>query len=142
MFRKLLLLICIAFVVIGFAYPCVVLPVGSYSAKTGINEVTSFSFSFDGKVEIEVRQEVKDGEDTSVITKGYYKLEKDKVIISTDDEFDKNDLHIRISSFYRLEGGYQNIASMIVAGSVGVIALFLILSIPSKRRIKAKLIKQ
>ncbi len=141
MFRKLFLLICLTFFVIGFAYPCVILPVGSYSAKTGTNEVTSFSFSFDGKVEIAVRHKVKEGEDSSVITKGFYKLDKDQVIISSDEIFDKDNLHIRIASIYRLEGGYQNIASMIVSGGVGIIAILLVITIPSKRKIKAKLEK-
>ncbi len=137
MFRKLLLLICLAFVVIGFAYPCVILPVGSYTTKVG-NISTSYKFAFDGTMEIVVKTNDKDSKDKEIKTDAFYKLKGNKVIISLDEEFDKNDMSIQICSFYSLAGGFQNISAMIVAGGVGVIALVLILTIPRKRRYKNK----
>lgn len=137
MFRKFLLLICLAFVVIGFAYPCVILPVGSYTSKVG-DISTSYKFAIDGTMEIVVKTKGKDDKENQIKKDAFYKLKGNKVIISLDEEFDDKDLSLQICSFYSLTGGFQNISAMVIAGGVGFIALVLILTIPRRRRYKSK----
>ncbi len=138
MFRKLLLLICLAFVVIGFAYPCVILPVGSYTSKLG-NITTSYKFAADGTMQIEIKnKEKQDSQENQGKIDAFYKLKGNKVIISLDEKFDDNDLTLQINSFYNLQGGFQNISAMVIAGGVGLLALILIVTIPRKRKYKNK----
>ncbi len=131
MIRKFLLLICLAFVVIGFAYPCVILPVGSYTS-TVANVTTSYKFAIDGTMQIVVKTK----ELGEVKTDAFYKLKGNKVIISHDEKFDDKDLSLQITSFYGLAGGFKNISAMVIAGGVGFIALVLIVTIPRRRKCK------
>ena len=59
MVRKLLLLLCIAFVVIGYAYPCVVLPVGTYNGQISETETRSYKFGWGGMVDITSKVKTK-----------------------------------------------------------------------------------
>ncbi len=136
MFRKLLLLICLAFVIIGFAYPCVIMPVGSYTATVG-KVSTSYKFAFDGTLKITV--ETSGSNSKGVTTDAFYKLKGNKVIISLDDKFNDNDMQLQICSIYSLAGGFKNTSAIVVASGVGVIALLLIVTIPSKRKLKRKI---
>lgn len=131
MLKKLLLLVCVAFAVVCYAYPCFILPFGTYSGVRGTGESKvdiSVSFGFNGKAEY------KQGNSTS---EKYYKLEGNKVILSDDDKFDNSDIEIQLTSMYKLsvdaDVSMSNNIGMSIAIGVGALAVILIL-LPSKRR--------
>lgn len=134
MFKKILLLICVAFAVVCYAFPCFILPFGSYKGEIGSGEgkvEISVNFGFDGKA----KMEIGDLEQTQ-----YYKLKGDKIIISDDKTFDDNDIEINLDSMYQfsLSDGdvnceMQNNIGMYMAIGVGVLAVVLIL-LPNKRK--------
>ena len=52
MLRKILLLVCIAFAVLCYGYPCLIMPIGSYEytyETAGVSVKETYSFGFDGK---------------------------------------------------------------------------------------------
>ncbi len=127
--RKILLILCIAFVVVCYGYPCFVLPIGTYkytaTTKIGDKEIsttTTYEFDFKGNAVI------KNGD---VETEYKYKLKGDEIILSLDEEFDDNDLKIQISSMYKLNGAINSIGMWITIG-VGVLAFVLVITIPRK----------
>lgn len=126
MLRKILLLICVAFAVLCYGYPCLIMPFGSYEYTyevAGISTTASYTFGFDGKV----TQKIGDIE-----TEAFYKLKGNKIVLSLDETFDDDDNEIAISSIYKL-GNYTNKIGMYISIGVGVLALALIITIPSKR---------
>lgn len=129
MFKKIVLLICVAFAVVCYAFPCFVLPFGSYKGEIGSGESkvnVEMNFGFDGKVKI------KTGE---LENSQYYKIEGNKIIISEDKTFDKNDVKVKLDSMYEMNFGtdLRNDIGMYMAIGVGALAVVLIL-LPSKRR--------
>ena len=123
--RKLLLILCLAFVVVCYGYPCLVLPFGTYTTKTEVlgEEVTStLKFGFDKKAEWTTG-------DITVET--FYKLKGNTVVLSVDEEFDDSDLELTIGSIYRI-GEYHNMIGLITTIGVGIFALCLIITIPKK----------
>lgn len=130
MLKKILLLVCVAFAVVCYGYPCLILPFGSYTGETGIGEAeveVSMDFGIDGKVKIKMGE---------VETEGYYKLDGKEVILSNDETFDDTDDRITLSSMYSFTDGsieYTNNIGMYMAIGVGVLAVVLIL-LPSKRK--------
>ena len=134
MFRKILLLICVAFVVVFYAYPCFILPFGSYTGEIGDGETkyeVSMTFGFDGKVKTKIGEYEQEE---------YYKIDGSSIIISEDKTFDDNDTEIRLNSVYQytLEDGsltldVQNDIGMYMAIGIGVFAVILIL-LPNRRR--------
>ena len=129
MFRKLLLLICIAFVVVCYGYPCLILPLGSYSYSyedlEGNKQEYSIQFNFNGTAIVDESETIS-----------YYKLSGDKVIISSDKNFEGDVFELKIKNLYELEGEVvvkNNIAMYSTIG-VGVLAVILVFITPNKGR--------
>lgn len=123
--RKLLLILCIAFVVVCYGYPCLVLPFGTYSCKTEVlgEEITStIKFGFDKKAEYTI------GDESVELN---YKLSGNTVILSADEEFDDSDMEITIGSIYRI-GEYHNLVGLLTTIGIGILALCLVVTIPKK----------
>ena len=135
MLRKFLLLLCLAFAVVAFGYPCFVVPFGSYDYKITNNGVTnefSYSFKFNGTVVI-TNFNAENGEKESEFT-SYYKLKGNKIIISPDKKFDDdNNSIMAIASIYRLGDTAFNVYACAVSIGVGLIAAVLILTFPIKK---------
>lgn len=134
MFKKIVLLICVAFVVVCYAFPCFILPFGSYKGEIGSGESkvnVEMNFGFDGKV----KTKIGDVKQTQ-----YYKLNGNEIIISDDKTFDDSDVKIKLDSMYQFSlanGGLgvemQNDIGMYMAIGVGALAVVFIL-LPSRRR--------
>jgi len=129
MLRKILLLVCIAFVVVCYGYPCLILPLGSYTYEyelEGEKEEISLQFNFNGTFLAEGSEDV-----------GYYKLKGNKIILSEDETFDEADLQVKINNIYELNvplmGTFKNSIALYATMGVGVLAVLLVLTIPSKR---------
>ncbi|MBR6778974.1 MAG: hypothetical protein IKM43_02345 [Clostridia bacterium] len=124
--RKILLLICIAFVVVCYGYPCLVLPFGEYTYTTKVadQEITStIKFNFKKKATWTI------GDLSATYN---YKLKGNEVVLSLDDTFDnEDDVKLSISSIYRL-GEYNNQIGLWTTIGVGVAALVLVITIPKK----------
>lgn len=127
--RKILLIICIAFVVVCYGYPCFILPFGEYKYTTTVAEETvntTFKFDFKGKVKI------SSGESSEEM---FYKLKGNTVILSEDETFDDSDTKLNISNMYSiglLGENAVNQMGMWSAIGVGVLALLLVVTIPKK----------
>lgn len=124
--RKILLVISIAFVVLCYGYPCLILPFGEYKYETtiaGAKIETIYEFKFNGRVNISVN----DAEQQY-----YYKLKGNEIIISDDKTFNDEDSKLAISSIYKI-GNMVNQIGQFVAIGIGVMALVLVLTIPSKK---------
>lgn len=128
MFRKLILILCIAFVVVCYGYPCFILPFGQYVRTTEIGNAkveAIYDFNWDGTVTHE--------DELGLTTKYYYKLKGNDVLLSENEDFDDDDNDsISINSLYNIDNGYFNQVGMYVAIGVGVLALLLIITIPRK----------
>ena len=131
MLRKIILMICIAFVVVCYGYPCLIIPFGEYKFKETIEgEIyeESMKFKFDGTFSI--------GDKT-----GYYKLSGNKIIISEDETFDDADAKIKLRNLYSFDFSilpgmsmtFTNYIGMYASIGVGVLAIVLILTAPNKR---------
>ncbi len=131
--RKILLLLCIAFVVVAYGFPCLILPLGEYKYSQKVAGETieySYKFGFDGKVSL------KSGKSENKL---YYKLKGDEIIISEDKKFDteSGDLSVSINNLYTvsiLGMKATNIIALITTAGVGVLALVLVLTIPKKKK--------
>ncbi len=132
--RKILLLICIVFAVLCYAFPCIILPFGEYKYETkGIaNEkiTISYQFAFNGKVKLSANE-------SSAVC--YYKLKGTNIIISDDNTFDKNDEKIAINSFYELDTSLtgkdaKNQTAFWSTVGVCVAAVLLVVTIPGKKK--------
>ena len=124
--RKILLIISILFVVVCYGYPCLILPFGEYKYETTIGGVkfeTTYEFKFNGTVTIS---------QNDVEQKCYYKLKGNEVIISDDKKFNDDDMKLSISSIYKLGGAVNQIGQFVAIG-IGVMALVLVCTIPSKK---------
>ena len=128
--RKILLLVCITFVVLCYGYPCFILPLGAYSYSE-TNEVLgeevtttyTLEFGFDGKA-VASRNKVE--------TEYNYKLKGNRVILSIDEEFgNTDDQELVISSMYKI-GETVNPVGMYTAIGVGILAIVLVVTIPKK----------
>ena len=116
-----------AFVVICYAYPCLVLPFGQYVHKETVADhkiETVYEFKFNGTVTISVED---------VETKMYYKLKGNDVILSDDKTFDENDLKLEIKSLYNV-GNATNQIGQFVAIGVGIMAVVLVCTIPNQKK--------
>lgn len=125
--RQTLLILSIAFVVICYAYPCLVLPFGEYVHKetvAGQKIETVYEFKFNGTATVSV---------DDVETKMYYKLKGNDVILSEDKTFDDNDLKLEIKSLYNVGGATNQIGQFIAIG-VGIMAIVLICTIPNQKK--------
>ncbi len=137
--RKTVLLLCIAFAIVAFGFPCFVVPFGSYDGEgyeqTQEGEVVqyrdSYEFHLNGKV-IYTKTSY-DRKQVLEKTEYYYKLKKNKVFLSEDNKFDNLTRHETIASIIRLGNGRFNIYSCAVAIGVAVIAGALVLTAPNKR---------
>ncbi len=131
--RKLFLILCLAFGILAFGYPCLVLPIGTYKMETKITTV-SYSFKFDGKVDvISSLKLTEDGDAVETKSTKYYKLDwKRGVIISDNDKFDGKVETLIISNIFSVNGMDNPIALAISIG-VAVVDLVLVLTIRKKR---------
>ncbi len=117
-----------AFSVLAFGYPCLVLPIGTYTMKATENTSISYTFKFNGKVEMATK--IKE---TETKKEYFYKLDwKRGVIISEDDKFDDKDMTLKISSINSV-GGADNPIAMAISIGVAVLDLVLVLTIRKKR---------
>lgn len=125
--RKILLIICVAFVVLCYGYPCFILPFGEYSKTyelAGVSIEETYKFDFHGKCVHSLGE---------LTTEYHYKLSGNDVILSVNDTFgDEDDSTISINSMYNVGNGFFNQVGMYVAIGVGVAALLLIVTIPRK----------
>lgn len=131
MFRKIILLITIAFAVVCYAFPCFILPFGEYKATLGSGDAkteVSYQFGFDGKAVSKIGE---------IKTDYFYKLQGDSVILSLDDKFDDADMKLEIKSMYEIEAITTDVTNNIgqyIALGFGILAVLFVLSAPSKRR--------
>ena len=134
MFRKIILLICIAFVVVCYGYPCFVLPFGGYTYKyedvNGDIQKVVRQFKFDGTMVDE------EGEIIS-----YYKLKGNKIIISADETIDEYDLEVSLKNMYEFEMPilldaveFKNDIGMYISIGVGALAIIMVLTAPNKSK--------
>ena len=128
MLRKIVLILCVAFVVVCYGYPCFILPFGEYVRTTEIGNITTestYNFDWDGTVTKE--------DEFGLTTKYYYKLKGNEVLLSVDENFDDDyDIPISINSLYNIDNGYFNQVGYYVAIGVGILALVLIITIPRR----------
>ncbi len=128
MLRKIVLILCVAFVVVCYGYPCFILPFGEYVRTTEIGNITTestYNFDWDGTVTKE--------DEFGLTTKYYYKLKGNEVLLSVDENFDDDyDISISINSLYNIDNGYFNQVGYYVAIGVGILALVLIITIPRR----------
>lgn len=129
MFRKILLIICMAFFVLCYVYPCVMLPFGSYSGEIGSGDSKverTMTFDTKGKVKIKTAEDEREY---------FYKMDGRTVIISEDETFDETDYSVRLNSIYEFayENQMINNIGFYMAIGVGAFALILIL-LPNRRR--------
>lgn len=128
--RKFLLILCIAFVVVCYGFPCIMLPLGEYkyTNKEFDIEIT-YEFKFNGKVCADMSGEKEEL---------YYKLKGNKIVLCQNDKFEKGEtISLKLESFYEIsvEGlakATNKIAQWITVG-VGVAALALVLTMPKKK---------
>lgn len=134
MFRKILLLICIAYVVVCYGYPCLLLPFGSYTYSyedmSGNKQEMSIQFKFNGTMTTEGSEDVS-----------YYKLKGNKVIISEDESFDESDLTLTLKNMYEFEMpvllmncSFRNNIGLYISLGIGGLATILVLTIPKSKR--------
>ena len=129
--RKILLIICIAFVVLCYGYPCFILPFGEYSHKetsevlgADVTVTYSYKFGFD-------RKATYTSGDTSI--EYNYKLKGNKIILSLDEEFGNlDDSEIIISNIYKF-GEYINPIGLWSTVGIGILALVLVITIPKRK---------
>lgn len=127
MFRKIVLILCVAFVVVCYGYPCFILPFGEYVRSTEVGNIqieAKYNFDWDGTVTKE--------DEFGLTTKYYYKLKGNEVLLSVDENFDDYDISISINSLYNIDNGYFNQVGYYVAIGVGILALVLIITIPRR----------
>lgn len=127
MFRKIVLILCVAFVVVCYGYPCFILPFGEYVRSTEVGNIqieAKYNFDWDGTVTEE--------NELGITTKYYYKLKGNEVWLSIDEDFESADKTISINSLYNIDNGYFNQVGYYVAIGVGILALVLIITIPRR----------
>ncbi len=127
MFRKIVLILCVAFVVVCYGYPCFILPFGEYVRSTEVGNIqieAKYNFDWDGTVTEE--------NEFGLTTKYYYKLKGNEVWLSIDEDFESADKTISINSLYNIDNGYFNQVGYYVAIGVGILALVLIITIPRR----------
>lgn len=134
MLRRILLLLCLAFVVVVYAFPCFVLPIGNYEAKyknilTNEEETKTLTFTFD--------KTIKD-ENGDVVY--YYRMKGNKIELSNDQEFTSS-TEISLSNAYTIiftplgiEMKFVNKIGVWATVGVGVVALLCVITIPSRKR--------
>ena len=129
MFRKILLLICMAFIALVYAYPCVMMPFGSYSGSIGSGDSKverTMTFDTKGKVKIKTADDEREH---------YYKMDGRTVIISEDETFNEDDYSVRLNSIYEFNYENQMVNNIGLYMTIGVGALmFLLIVLPNKRR--------
>ena len=126
MFRKILLIICLAFVVVCYGYPCFILPFGNYTYKTSDNKQESISFKFNGTATATSSSGTK--------TEYKYKINfKDNTITLTPVD-SGSEVTMTINNMYSvgfLVNFENNIGKFIMLG-VGILSLVLIVTIPRR----------
>lgn len=131
--RKIILLICMAFFFVCYAFPCFVIPFGEYKGEIDGKEVV-LKFNWKGEVKD------KDGEFLY-----YYKMEKNKVVLSETKDFN-NEIKIALNSIYSFQKttvdsasisveriSYTNNIGMYSAIGVGILMVLLIITIPKRQ---------
>ena len=134
MFKKIFLLLSLVFVVVCYAYPCLVLPFGEYTSVQIISEnpddKITITYKFDMNKVVRKKNDVEEV--------FYYRLDKNEIILSEDTNFTEDDnTRIQIDSIYELHDGgvkVENKIGMYIAIGIGVIDLLMILSISTKKR--------
>lgn len=137
MIRKIFLLLSLAFAVVAFGYPCVVLPFGGYQqkAENDLGKFTaSYSFHWNGKVTLDIEYENKEDETLGTSFEKFYKLKGNKVVICDNNEFKEGETEeVVIASIFRLGDNSFNPYACGVAIGVAVLDLLLIITIPKKK---------
>lgn len=137
MLRKIVLLLCIAFAVFCFGYPCLILPIGSYELDKPIGKleaVTTYQFKFNGKVEITTKLK-DDSNGISTTETMYYKLKGNKIVLSKEKKPTKDEENdwLAISSIFRLGNGAFNVYACGASIGVALLAAVLVATAPNKR---------
>ena len=136
MFRRILLLICLAFVVVCYAYPFFVMPFGEYAYSTtteGVTSTVTYKFAFGGQGEVTT----KIGGVASS-TKFTYKTSGQKVLIKNEDS--SGEYELTLGNMYQVSLGMlgttvnlKNNIGMWISIGVGAVAVVAIIW-PSRRR--------
>ena len=134
MFKKIFLLLSLVFVVVCYAYPCLVLPFGEYTSvqitSENPDDKITITYKFDMNKVVRKKNDVEEV--------FYYRLDKNEIILSEDTNFTEDDnTRIQIDSIYELHDGgvkVENKIGMYIAIGIGVIDLLMILSISTKKR--------
>lgn len=143
MIRKIFLILCLAFGVLAFGYPCLILPVGSYTQTIStelVSTTLTYKFHWNGKVTKIETITPKEGDKLETETELFYKLDwKNGVRTSEDETFDDNDDLLPIANVFRITGPkgvfqLRNQLAMWISIAVGVVDLFLIVTIPRKHK--------
>ncbi len=143
--RKIFLILCFAFFVVAFGYPCIILPYTNYTYTYQIedeeetNSIT-LNFKLNGKVTIKGELTIFSISilDDSEIEM-YYKLNftSRTITIAYDEDFDIELFTLSIANIYTISGSlinYTNTFAIIISIAVAAATLVLILTIPSRRR--------
>ena len=85
----------------------------------------------------------KEEQEAAVTITQYYKLKGDRILICENEKFEEGVEELQICSIYKISGigdegqnaNCTNIGSIVLTSCVGFVAILLILSIPSKRKI-------
>ena len=139
MIRKLLLILSIVFAVFAFGYPCMIFPYTNYTFTYSEKDVeisSTLKFQLNGRVKITG--------DSSLGSIGlveqenyYYKISfKDQQVLISDSKEFENSMKLDLKNIYSLgsnEGYTNNVAKWTSLG-VGVVALLLVISMPTKRK--------
>jgi hypothetical protein len=133
MLRKVLLFLSLAFIVVCYGIPCVILPLGTYETTIGSGDsAVTFEMKFDFKGNVKTKS--SESEEWSSM---FYKLKGQTVIISSDKEFDDSDMKMSIENMYEVNypivGSLKNDIGFYIAIGVGILDLLLIATIPSKK---------
>ena len=139
MIRKLLLILSIVFAVFAFGYPCMIFPYTNYTFTYSEKDVeisSTLKFQLNGRVKITGDSSL--GSIGLVEQENYYykiSFKDQKVLISDSKEFE-NSMKLDIKNIYSLGGneGYTNNVAKWTSLGVRVVALLLVISMPTKRK--------
>lgn len=129
MLKKILLLLSIAFVVVCYGYPFLVLPFGQYSTKleiAGAEVEMTVQFSFEGEAKVKI------GEGEEVVF--FYEVKDRNVELKVNSEADPSYV-FNLDSLYEINFGSQTLRNdigMYAAIGVGALAVILVL-LPTKK---------
>lgn len=124
--RRILLLLCVVFVVVAYGYPCFALPFGTYKHTIeydGVKTTTTLNLKFDGTAVMKVGE----------IENTYkYKINDGEVELFVEGDENEPVFEIEIHAFNKL-GNLTNMVGTYISIAFGVVALIAIF-LPYKKK--------